>query len=92
MVSLLPFKTIAIPIDARSGKPGILKRAKKMLVTKRATREKANGIQDWDSFLRSYWLVKMAASTFYDDAKILHGNNCRCCTRSRILTEVKKRK
>ena len=55
-----------------------------MLVVKRgpAVREKGNGIQDWDLFLHSYWLEKMTGSnsTFYDDAKVSHGNGCRCCT------------
>jgi hypothetical protein len=53
-------------------------------------------IVDGDSSLHSYWLEKMAASTFYDDAKILHGNSCRCCTRTstgrRNLMEVQKKK
>ena len=33
-------------------------------------------IVDWDSFLHFYWLEKMAGSnsTFYDDAKVSHGN------------------
>ena len=59
---------------------------------------KPKSIVDWDSSLHSYWLDKMASSnsTFYDDAKILHGNGCRCCTntsvRSRNLREVQKRK
>ena len=60
----------------------------------------ATKIVDWDSFLHSYWLEKMASSnsSFYDDAKILHRNGCRCCintstnVRSRNLREVTKRK
>ena len=68
-----------------------------MLEVKRgpAIREKGNGIQDWDLFLRSYWLKKTISSSFYDDSNI-HGNGCRCCTntnvRTRNLREVAKRK
>ena len=49
-----------------------------MLVVKRgpAVREKVNGIKDWDLFLHSYCVEKMTSSSFYDDAKILHGIGC----------------
>ena len=64
-----------------------------MLVVKRgpAAKEKDTSLLDWNSFLHSYWLEKMTGSSFYGDAKILHGNGCRCCTRSRNLREVQKR-
>jgi hypothetical protein len=51
------------------------------------------GISDWDSYLYSLWLEKMALNPgFYDDAKIFHGYRCDCCSRTIILTEVKKKK
>ena len=74
---------------------------KKYQPVKPESKSKSNSeskIVDWDESLHCYWLEKMAGtnSTFYDDARILHGNSCRCCTRigtgCRNLMEVRKRK
>jgi hypothetical protein len=50
--------------------------------------------QNWDSFLYSHWLQKMAINPgLYDDAKKLHAmDHCKCgCTGSFVL-EVRKKK
>jgi hypothetical protein len=66
------------------------------LLTKRENVQKQDketidilSIADWDFFLYSYWLKKIALNPqFYDDAKTDHGH-CRCC--SRVTSEGRKR-
>ena len=49
-------------------------------------KSKSKLIVDWDSFLHSRWLEKMASSnsSFYDEAKVSHGNGCRCFTNTSV--------
>ena len=55
-------------------------------------------IQDWDLFLRSYWLEKTASSSFYDDTKVSHdqgfvlANVLAKCTGNFYLKEGHRRK
>ena len=51
-------------------------------------------IADWDSFLYSYWLLKIALDPgFYDDVKKSHSlGHCKCsCTGFDVL-EIRKNK
>ena len=51
-------------------------------------------VSDWDTYLHSFWLEKMALNPgFYDDARESHMSGlCKCgCTRAFVL-EVRKKK
>jgi hypothetical protein len=65
-----------------------------LLVVKRgptaaAATKQENNLQDWDSFLYSIYLQKMAANPdLYDDAKVPHLGHCLChCTGNLYLRE-----
>jgi hypothetical protein len=62
---------------------------------KPATKKTLNyNFSDWDSYLYSFWLEKMALNPgFYDDARESHMSGlCKCgCTRAFVL-EVRRKK
>jgi hypothetical protein len=62
--------------------------------TKLKPKEIAHAISDWDSYLHSFWLKKMALNPgLYDDARESHISGlCKCgCTRAFVL-EVRRKK
>jgi hypothetical protein len=49
--------------------------------------------KNWDIqvYLHNLWLEKMTTSSLYDDATILHGFRCRCCSRTLFLMEERRK-
>jgi hypothetical protein len=52
-------------------------------VAKSEQKKEKPKVCSWDlqAYLYHLWLDKMTNCSLYDDAKILHGYSCRCCSR-----------
>jgi hypothetical protein len=52
----------------------------------------SNALEDWNNQLHSMWLQKVARDpNHFDDATIIHGSSCKCCSRILYVEERKKK-
>jgi hypothetical protein len=53
------------------------------IVVNRKEQQQQQSLQTWDSLIYDIWMAKVRARPdLYQDAKISHGYNCKCCSRA----------